>query len=259
MEKKILVYADKGVSTYYLRHLIRWLRKYLMITNIQASCVRVDAHYLLTNPHWEEDTDLLIIPGGADIPYHQALSGQGTHRILQFIHQGGRYLGICAGAYFGASRIYFREPDGSFLEGVRDLCLFPGTAIGPAYEAPFFSYTEPTGVRAAQLLFSFTHSLGSALFNGGCYFDKAETYSEITVEARYQDLPHQPACIVSRQYGSGEAVLSGVHIEYLPDFCTQTALNVQEARKHLLQNHQELEAYTVSLMKRLFQGSRALL
>lgn len=251
MGKKILVYTGKGISTYYLRHLVRWLRKYLAIIDPQTSCERVDADYLLFHPDWEKHASVLIIPGGADIPYHQALSGLGTQRILNFIYKGGRYLGICAGAYFGASKIRFYEPDGSLLEASRDLCFFPGTAVGPAYQDLSFSYIEPSGVRVANLFFTSSQRLGKALFNGGCYFEHAEIYPEITVEACYYDLPNQPACIVSRQYGEGEVILSGAHIEYLPEYCNLQALNVRQARESIQQDYEILDVYTMSLISRL--------
>jgi glutamine amidotransferase-like uncharacterized protein len=46
---------------------------------------------------------------------------------------GGSYLGLCAGAYYGSSRVVF-EP-GTPLEviGDRELAFFPGIARGAAY------------------------------------------------------------------------------------------------------------------------------
>lgn len=250
MGKQISVYVDKGVSPYYLKHLMRWLKKYLQIIGIDMPCVRVNAQTLLYDADWEQYTSLLIIPGGADRPYQQALSGLGTQRILQFVTQGGSYLGICAGAYFGARWIRFREPDGSLLEELRDLGFFPGAAIGPAYNLPF-SYVEPTGVCPASLYFKEVCQQGHALFNGGCYFEHADLYPDIHVEACYQDLPNQPASIVSRRFGEGLVILSGVHMEYLPEYCEMQHENLRRTREFLQFNQEIAHNYTINMLQRL--------
>ncbi|BAE81135.1 biotin apo-protein ligase-related protein [Chlamydia felis Fe/C-56] len=248
MRTKILVYSDEGVSPYYLRHLIRWLRSSLSSEeNLKISLV--DGKFLLYDPLWEFTARLLIIPGGADRPYHGTLHGLGTARIDNYIREGGNYLGICAGAYFACKSLGFNEPDGSFYVADRGLGFFPGRALGPAY-GKVFSYTSPIGVRASPLLFSDLNAKGWALFNGGPYFEHADAYSEICIEARYEDLPNQPAAIISRRLEKGLVILSGLHIEYLPEHCHMSEDNVVKTRE-ILTDARVLNQYRTSLLSRL--------
>lgn len=249
--KRILVYADKGVSPYYLRHTVRWLK--LVAEPFNMEVCRVNGHFLIHEPFWEETTQLLVIPGGADVPYHNVLHGLGTARIDSYVREGGCYLGICAGAYFGCARFAFLEPNGSLFVAKRDLGFFPGTAHGPAYESAF-SYTSSSGVLAAQLMFADFPEKSFALFNGGCYFEGAEDFSEIRVEARYHDLPGCPAAIISRRLDKGLVVLSGPHIEYIPEFCSLQEENVVQARRLIADNSQSLEEYKQSLIQRLLSN-----
>ncbi|QDE36866.1 hypothetical protein GR632_00800 [Chlamydia psittaci] len=253
MRTKILVYSDEGVSPYYLRHLMRWLRNSLPTEENLEIC-RVNGRFLLYDPLWELSARLLVIPGGADRPYHKILHGLGTARIDNYIREGGSYLGICAGAYFACKRLSFREPDASLYQADRGLGFFPGRAVGPAYNQ-VFSYTSPVGVRAAPLLFSNFPMPGWALFNGGPYFEHADTYQEICVEARYEDLPNQPAAIISRRLEKGLVILSGLHIEYLPEHCQMPEENVVKARELLSADTSVLHQYRASLLSRLLHHS----
>ncbi|SYX09114.1 Uncharacterized conserved protein,Biotin-protein ligase, N terminal [Chlamydia poikilotherma] len=248
MRTKVLIYSDEGVSPYYLRHLIRWLKNSLPSEENLEIC-RVDGNFLLYDPLWEFTARLLIIPGGADRPYHKVLQGLGTARIDNYVREGGNYLGICAGAYFACKSLSFNEPDGALYVADRGLGFFPGRAVGPAYGS-LFSYTSPIGVRAAPLFFSNLNTSGWALFNGGPYFEYADTCGGICVEARYEDLPEQPAAIISRRLDKGLVILSGLHIEYLPEHCQMSEDNVVGARE-ILTNATALNQYRVSLLSRL--------
>ncbi|WP_100934331.1 BPL-N domain-containing protein [Candidatus Chlamydia corallus] len=248
LRNQVLVYCSEGVSPYYLRHTIRFLKHY----SPQGSALdilRVDGNFLIKNPFWEESTALLVFPGGADRPYHRVLHGLGTARISEYVYEGGNFLGICAGAYFGSKMIYFYEPNGAPWQGTRDLGFFPGTAKGPAYSGEF-SYVRPSGVRVSPQLFS-DFGLGYAMFNGGCIFEGSEGYPEVNIESRYADLPGQPASIVSRVFGEGLAVLSGPHIEYLPHHCSMVEENVQQTREFLERESLTLNRYCENLMRRL--------
>ncbi len=54
----------------------------------------------------------------------------------------------------------------------------------------------------------------AAYYNGGCAFIAPEEHRNVTVIARYADLPQEPAAIVQCRVGKGLALLSGVHPEY---------------------------------------------
>ena len=93
---------------------------------------------------------LLIMPGGRDLPYVKKLQGKGNKNISDFVRNGGSYLGICAGAYYGCSSVQFAKGD-PLLEviGPRELALFPGVSQGPVFAG--FGYDSNEGAMAADI------------------------------------------------------------------------------------------------------------
>jgi glutamine amidotransferase-like uncharacterized protein len=90
------------------------------------------------------------MPGGRDLPYVKKLQGQGNRNISDFVRNGGSYLGICAGAYYGCSLVQFAQGD-SLLEvvGPRELAFFPGISQGPVFAG--FDYASCAGAKAADI------------------------------------------------------------------------------------------------------------
>lgn len=167
---------------------------------------RVDRHFFLS-PDWENSTDLIIIPGGRDVPYHESLRGEPNKRIRAFVENGGSYLGICAGGYYASKQVIFEE--GGELEVIadRELAFFSGRAIGPAYGKNLFRYDSQEGARIAKVKWEGEEI--PVYFNGGCYFEGVAS----EVIATYADIEGNPAAIISCKVGKGLAVLSGVHPE----------------------------------------------
>ena len=56
---------------------------------------------------WEARCELLVFPGGADLPYCKALNGEGNRLIGEYVRGGGAYLGLCAGAYYASATVDF--------------------------------------------------------------------------------------------------------------------------------------------------------
>ena len=133
----------------------------------------VDAHYEVY-ADWENTTSLLIMPGGRTLPHYEQLGLLGNNRITKFVEQGGRYLGLCAGGYYGAEKTVF-EKDNKPMEVIVDgpLNFFKGQAIGPAYGLGTFVYDSEAGARAAKLKASIYNNQTTdchVYYNGGCYF-----------------------------------------------------------------------------------------
>lgn len=135
-----------------------------------------------------------------------------NQRIYQFVQNGGGFLGICAGGYFGCREVEFEK--GDFLEicEARELGFYPGKAIGPAYGNGVFDYQSNRGARDTEI--QWERGLCKIYFNGGCYFDKTEDHPNVQVIAHYNDLPNNLAAVVHCKVGKGRAILSGVHPEY---------------------------------------------
>ncbi|KAF9922126.1 biotin holocarboxylase synthetase [Linnemannia zychae] len=236
----ILVYSGDGISQTSLIHTVNSLRS---LVGQHYDVMKIDATGLLTEP-WEDSTSLLVIPGGKDLPYARDLDGAANNRIRNYVQSGGRYFGICAGAYYGSDRITFELGGSLEVQGSRELKFFAGECRGAVY--PGFLYEAETGASAVgiqlnQQVFSRAHQHHHqqqvkeqtpdfgldftdtrVYFNGGGYFVGAEKYPGTTVLAWYQkepnqiepDVPGLKAAMIACQVGKGLAVLSGVHPEY---------------------------------------------
>lgn len=206
----ILIYNDEGTGARSLHQLVKSFKEH----RTKHSLVLVDRHHL-ANHNWHSSTRCLVMPGGRDIPYHEALKGKANQKIKEYVSNGGKYLGICAGAYYACGRIVFEK--GSPLEIIaqRELGFYPGSAVGPAYGNGYY-YQDERAARIARLRLPSSDT--ASFFNGGCYFADSQAHPSIQVLAHYQDIENQPAAIVECPVGLGIAVLCGVHPEYSARF-----------------------------------------
>ena len=122
-----VIYVGEGVDVLLMRQIV---------SQLATTPRKVSRHFFLS-PDWEQETDLIIIPGGRDVPYHNHLQGEPNQRIRRFVENGSSYLGICAGGYYGSQEVVFEE--GGELEVIdkRELAFFPGRAVGPAFGKKF--------------------------------------------------------------------------------------------------------------------------
>jgi biotin--protein ligase len=167
---------------------------------------------------------MLVMPGGADLGYCAVLNGKGNSRIKRFVQDGGSYLGLCAGGYYGSGRCEFEIGDKLLeVQGDRELAFFPGTCRGCAY--PGFKYHSENGARAAKLKVNTALNVAPPIFkayyNGGGVFVDAGKYHEQGVEilASYVDETFvestDRAAVVCCKVGSGAAILTGPHPEFV--------------------------------------------
>jgi glutamine amidotransferase-like uncharacterized protein len=210
----IYIYAGPGTTKDNLKHttiaLDPFLKSYYRIEHIFPE--------QLINDHWEANTALLIIPGGADIPYTKALNGKGNQKIRTYVEKGGAFLGICAGSYYGGEFVDFAKGATIEVQGKRELSFFPGIVRGPVL-APY-DYRTKIGARAAKIHWSDhlgfqNKSVFTVFYNGGGYFVDAKTKKQTNILASY-DVEEEFAAIVECQIGRGKVILSGVHFEYDP-------------------------------------------
>jgi biotin---protein ligase len=212
--------------------------------------IRVGEKVIKEQP-WEPTCALLVVPGGADLGYCKALNGPGNWRITQYVRNGGKYLGFCAGGYYASQKCEFEVGNKSLeVVGTRELAFFPGTCRGGAFSG--FDYSSENGTRAAKLAvrtFAFPENslpeneepswLVHCYYNGGGVFvDAGDISSEtqvhgdsnggqgvnsVEVLATYEDpldvdggsdngRPGKAAMVYCR-VGSGAALLSGPHPE----------------------------------------------
>lgn len=217
----VLVYSGKGATTESVKHTIELLRQYLLP---HYAVVTVSEQALLYDP-WMSKTAMLVIPGGADLPYCDVLNGRGNERIASFVRKGGKFIGFCAGAYYALKRCDFEVGDPNMeVSGSRELGFFPGTSIGCVYKG--FVYESHAGARAAPLdvasLLSQHGAPGhvTTYYNGGGMFADASSFRNVEVLARYTGTTDvadaDMAAAVYCKVGKGDVLLTGVHPEFTP-------------------------------------------
>lgn len=209
---RILIYADEGADAGCVRETYRsFLMARTSLSSYRVQCV--DAAYL-NHASWENNTKLVVMPGGRSLPYYAKLAGGGNKKLSQFVAAGGHYWGICAGAYYASQLTEFEKGQPGEIICAGGLPFFQGIAAGPAYGAGLYDANSYRGARIASLIFA-DAEMRVVYFNGGPVF-AVEQGKDIGVEvlARYHDLPQQPAAIVRCAFGKGTALLSGVHFEY---------------------------------------------
>jgi biotin--protein ligase len=115
---QVLVYSGPGVSPLSLSHTILTL-SLLLLPHYTVQAITPQT---LASEPWESSCALLVVPGGRDLPYVDEMGSRGvTQRIKGWVNQGGRYLGICAGAYFGCSEVKFDTGGDMEVVGKREL------------------------------------------------------------------------------------------------------------------------------------------
>lgn len=207
---KVFVYRGEGVNLFSYREmlgsLIDALGKHYSVDMIDSARLR--------GGQWTAEAALLAIPGGRDIPYDAVLRGEANSHIRRFVEEGGSFLGLCAGAYFGAREVSFGRGTPLEVVGTRELAFYPGTAVGPLYAPSAFAYDSEAGSRAAAVAFADRYLC--AYYNGGCTFEAPERYPDsVTIMGQYTDAgPQQIPAAIACQVGRGVAMLSGVHVEY---------------------------------------------
>ncbi|RKP21661.1 hypothetical protein ROZALSC1DRAFT_20342 [Rozella allomycis CSF55] len=159
----VLVYDDFGVSTNSLKHTLYSLKKYL---SQKYDVHTVNAKQLCDEP-WQDNCACLVIPGGEDKFYQSKLHPVATEKIRNYVFQGGRYFGVCAGAYFASDQIEFERDTSNSVIGERNLKFFKGKAIGCLNEG--FEYKKESGMMQALVSSPLGHHF-YAYYNGGCYF-----------------------------------------------------------------------------------------
>ncbi|KAJ5143683.1 Biotin--acetyl-CoA-carboxylase ligase [Penicillium bovifimosum] len=215
--------TGNGTTVDSVRHCLYTLRRLLAH---RYAVIPVTGDMLLKEP-WMTTCAMLVMPGGADMGYCRTLNGAGNRRIAQYVHNGGKYLGLCAGGYYGCKRCEFEVGDKTMeVVGDRELGFYPGICRGGAF--PGFVYHSEAGARAAGLeVAKEALSIGTvptsfrSYYNGGGVFVDAPLLADKGVEvlASYTDALNVDAgegaaAVVYCEVGSGAAILTGPHPEF---------------------------------------------
>jgi|GEM_PF-509433 len=167
----------------------------------------------------DSTVDLFVMPGGADLYYVERLRGEANNEIRTYVENGGTYLGICAGAYYGCAYIEWARNEGDHaICGSRDLAFFPGIATGPVYEFIQDGNFKQSWQAAPRLLYNdgVNRKETCVYYHGGPVFSVQNIEDDdtrIKVLARYMDLPDQPGAIIECRVKKGKAILCSPHLE----------------------------------------------
>lgn len=227
---------------------------------------RIDEYELASRTAgWQDTTDLLVIGGGGVTGFKAALGDQGITAIKSYVQNGGKYLGLCAGAYFGAERIEFKGRDpktGPYTKESPGLGFFNGLARGsldsvaPSYDGtsatcaitdvllcgadedalvPFTAWAVQPSLNEAQ-----TPSISPVFYGGGPEFKAnpgVATHHVLSYYVNDAGGPARSVAGVMSDVGSrgGRAVLVSWHPELSPDFIKawMSAGNDDEGRNRL--------------------------
>lgn len=150
------------------------------------------------------------MPGGADLPYCKKLNGTGNDNIRAYVEEGGMYLGICAGAYYGCRALEFHKGRADEISGKRELAFTDAVSYGSLPDlAPYYDLT----LHSAAITKVDIPDLGlmDVFYHGGPSFRLGG--DDTFVRARYHALTSQPPAIIEADFGEGRALLLGVHAE----------------------------------------------
>jgi glutamine amidotransferase-like uncharacterized protein len=230
MQPTIRVYFDLGANpSFSAECALRQLKAASLRVDPSIAVQPITPETIRADDSWHRDTLLLCMPGGASTPMAEKLNGAGNASIRRYVENGGAYFGICAGAYYAASRVSFRYAGTPPLEKEHELGLLPAHCDGPIAEFGVREF-DATGTRCLRSVEITCVSTGARYrepYWGGPRFIVDESNPNLTVLYRYSQLPDHNAAVISMAIGKGRALLSSVH----PEVTLQTAL--QNAREQL--------------------------
>lgn len=206
IERSILVYADHGVNTASAKAIVQELKR---CVDASLTIREIDSRFLREN-NWEGASQALFMPGGECSKWDQNLSSVEKKRIYEYVKEGGRVAGFCAGAYFNSSSSSFAS-----LLRKRSNPLFSGEAVGPLF--PIDSIYSPSAARAVRVSFQFDSVMqnGSLYYQAGCYFNlNQDDHFRTQILARYRLEDRSLPAIIQTKVGRGSAILCGVHPEF---------------------------------------------
>lgn len=184
----------------------------LNVTALENFFARNDLQYELINENdvtslnLKDHYDLIWFPGGFAGEYRFLISD--LNPLIDFVDQGGFYIGSCAGAYFAADILSWLAEDGKDHD--YPLNFFPGRAAGPlVYELNWGDEAVLLLNRDLNVNVEFKPALPVYYFDGP-YFD-AFPEADYLILARYET-NDQPA-VVAGHFGAGKYLLFGPHPE----------------------------------------------
>ncbi|KAI7863662.1 biotin-protein ligase, partial [Spinellus fusiger] len=243
----VLLYSGNGTSANAVLQAHRALK---LTLGHAYDIIRVSADTLRNEP-WEVGCSMLVMPGGRDLPYCQDLNGDTNARIRRYVTGGGRYLGLCAGAYYASQCIEFQKGTPLEVTGTRELNFYPGMSRGTMY--PGFVYNSEQGARVVSVKTPLMKDALKVYYNGGGYFVEPSRYDSVQVLAYYNEeglsKEDSTAAAVYCSVGQGNAVLMGVHAEY--DITTMLESVETTVAQHLVEHEEARKSFLCAIFHKM--------
>ena len=194
------VYADAGAWHPSARGLVGALE------GVGVPCRVLDRELLTTEGF--AGLKALVFPGGWAPFQRDALGARGQAALKDFVEGGGRFLGVCAGAYLVSREVRWARESLAYPLG-----LFDGTAEGPIEGLAIWPAAGPARVNTtdagrkrglAKLEGATFYYQGGPRFTGGTGAEVLATWADGT------------AALIARRVGKGELLLTGLHLERPP-------------------------------------------
>ncbi|MDR2707054.1 MAG: glycosyltransferase family 39 protein [Planctomycetaceae bacterium] len=212
--RTVAIYSDKGVADDSLNKIISLLAKE------NFCCERITVQNIRVGNL--SKYDLLIVPGGLSDEMANTLGNEGREAIRKFVHEGGGYIGICAGAYLASATFekflgLVNVKTNHTQEYMPRIGVMEQRQLGGAIAELEFS-------DEGKKLFS-TNRFGNINYINGPIFIEAgrsdlqffitlSTYRSDIYRYHFQQgtMPNTPA-IVAGQFGQGNVILFSPHPE----------------------------------------------
>lgn len=168
---------------------------------------RVDARWINANGVYPQ-FKVVYFPGGYAYDYKRKLTAAGERHLREHVAAGGGYVGICAGAFYAATRVDWEGGSYPYTLG-----LFKGRAYGALSQIkawPDYTLTtislNPRHDANAGLPAHFT----TLYFGGPAFYPDPD--ENVDTLATWDQFNEHPA-IIALQYGQGRVLLVGPHPE----------------------------------------------
>ncbi len=221
MPRDIVVYAGKGCS-----HSWTWLADLFEAHSFRDAAFLDERNFVraLTEP-----LSTVIVSGGDALSIASALSGEGFSKLRRFVHSGGDYVGVCAGAYLPLPTSVAPLSEFNICSTrIENIVPAGPSAIScpPRLSVPFCDRSIVHPVRGETSLRSDAMTLNAPMFGGPVFKEPSDgtvvcrfggftgsTEVQIDPDDAERMVVGRPA-VIEAAYGRGRLLLLSPHLEH---------------------------------------------
>lgn len=217
--RRILVFNERGADSRVMSESLRmtFMRAALKGYAPKVDIVPVTAGQMREPGMFDPARTIgFVLPGASHADYDTKLGADNIIRLRKFVQGGGRFLGVCAGAYYVCRSLSWYAWDADTAKHKKPgIDFFNHHAHGPIrdfiHDDLSLAHSQRTiGHIAAAEIITDKGSRTKLLYWGG---PQLQERPEDTVLARFNTLAGKPPAIVQRDLGKGRALISSVHPE----------------------------------------------